>query len=120
MATKAEKAVWAKEAVEAFNQTKSFMITKGGTSVSKHIIRNMLEIEDFPSESDAIHPIEEEKLLKAIFFAHAHAVDSIFNTIIRMVEDGVLEPNGNMANKVAEKLRQENEIDEDDDEDGDE
>ena len=107
MATKAEKAQWVKEAIEAMEEAKMMLIKKGGASVSKHIISDILEIEGFPSEADQIHPIEEEKLLKSIFFAHAHAVESVFNTIVRMIQDGVLEPNGVMAKKVADKMREE-------------
>lgn len=111
MATKEEKQQWVKEAIEAMHEAKAILIGKGGQQVSKHIFSEILEIEGFPSDAEQIHPVEEEKLFKAIFYAHAHAADSIFNTVIRMIEYGVLEPNGNMAKKVAQKLRHEQEID---------
>jgi len=104
-----KKADWQKECIEAFEESKAHLISKGGASVSKHVINEILEIEDFPTEADAIHPVQEEKLLKAIFFAHAHAVENVISTIIQMLKDGVLEANGDKAHKVAKKLRQQDE-----------
>jgi hypothetical protein len=111
MATRKEKLLWKKEAIESFEQAKSFLITNGGKQITTKIMHEVLEIEEFPSESEAIHPVEEEKLLKALFYVHANAVDSIVNTVIRMINDGVLEPNGDKAKEVADKLRADNEED---------
>jgi len=111
MATRKEKLLWKKEAIESFEQVKSFLITNGGKQITTKIMHEVLEIEEFPSESEAIHPVEEEKLLKALFYVHANAVDSIVNTVIRMINDGVLEPNGDKAKEVADKLRADNKED---------
>ena len=107
MATRKEKQEWKKDALESFEQAKSYLIQKAGKAITTKIMHEVLEIEDFPSEADAIHPVEEEKLLKALFYVHANAIDSVVNTVIRMIEDGVLEPNGNKAKEVADKLREE-------------
>jgi hypothetical protein len=107
--SKNQKTKWQEECIEAMEGIKGYLISKGGNAVSKNVITEILEIEGFPSEADAIHPITEENLLKAIFFSHAHAVENVINTVIQMLKDGVLEANGDMANKIANQLREQNE-----------
>lgn len=111
------KKKWRKEALESFETAKSYIIGKGGMSVVHKIVSEILEIEDFPSERETIHAIQEDKLVKGIFMAHAIAVTKVFECVTEMIKDGVLEPNGDRAAEMVAKIEAEEEDEEDEDED---
>jgi len=100
---------WKKECLEALQEAKEYYIRHQGKQVVEQIFQNILEVDDFPSQRDTIYPVTEEKMVQSIWYSTAQAVESVFNTVIRMVEDDVLQPNGDMASKVAKKLRDQNE-----------
>ena len=90
--------------IEGFKKAKHFMIAKVSTHVAGMIMKQVLEIEDFPSEPEAIHALQEQVILKGLFAAHASAIDSAFNTVIKMVQEGVLVGDGEKARILAEQL----------------
>lgn len=114
-----QKKMWQKDAIESFEQSRSFIIGGGGMRVVKKVMQEVFEIEDFPGDRDAIHALHEEKLVKGIFLAHAIAASKLIDTIIDMIKNGVLEPNGDKAAELAQEMREKAE-EEDDDSEGEE
>lgn len=107
---------WNKECIESLELAKIQFITKGSMRFASHAIKNILDVEEFPSEEHAVHPVEEGKLLKAMFMCHAGAIEQLMGTVIRMIEDGILNADGDMAKKMADKIRSQMEKSEDESE----
>ena len=97
---------WREEAIEAFEEVKRHIIAKGGKNMTEHIFSEMLRL-DFPTDPDNLQNLREEDLGKAIFLAHAKGVESVTKTIIQMIQDGLLVPDGDRAAEVARKIREE-------------
>ena len=104
MATKKQEE-WKAECLEALEQSKHYFVHHQGKIVVGQVFKNILEVDDFPSDRDNIYPVTEEKMVQAIWYSNSQGIEQVFNTIMRMIEDDVLVPNGIMAAKVAQKLR---------------
>lgn len=115
-----QKKQWQKDAIESFEQSRSFIIGEGGMRVAKKVMADVFEIEDFPGERDTIHALTEEKLVKGVFLAHAIAASKLIDTIVDMLKNGVLEANGDKAAELAQEMRQKAAEDEDEDENAEE
>lgn len=108
---------WRKDAIESFEQAKTFLIGNAGMKSVSNVMNEILEIENFPNDRETIHAVTEENLVKALFLCHANAVSRMITIVQRMIKDGVLEPNGDKARKMAEKIDADIEVESDDDSD---
>lgn len=97
---------WNKDCCDSLELAKLQFITKSSHKFAAHAMTDVLEIEEFPSEPEAIHPVEEAKLLKALFMCHAAAVQQTLDCVIQMIRDGVLNADGDKASEVAKKLKE--------------
>ena len=89
---------WREEAIEAFEEVKGHIIAKGGKNMTEHVFSEMLRL-DFPTDPDNLLNLREEDLGKAIFLAHAQGVESVTKTIIQMIQDGLLVPDGDQGRR---------------------
>lgn len=112
-----QKKQWQKDAIESFEQSRSFIIGEGGMRVAKKVMSDVFEIEDFPGDRDTIHAITEEKLVQGIFLAHAIAASKLIDTIVDMLKNGVLEANGDKAAELAQEMREKAELDDEEEDD---
>ena len=96
---------WREEAIEAFEESKKHFIAKGGRHMTEHVFAEMLCL-DFPTGPDNLLNLREGDVGKAIFLAHAQGVESVIESVIQMIRDGVLVPDGDRAAQVARKIRE--------------
>ncbi len=109
--------------LEALEDSKQDIIGRSTPKVVSEAMGKVLELEEYGESPEAIHTMQEGKLVKALFFCHAIAIDRYANLVIRMIKDGVLEVNvDNIGKKVSgiweklkEALNEEENGDEDDD-----
>jgi len=96
---------WREEAIESFEQAKEQFAHKYGKAAVMEVLKEILG-PDFPGSPDTLHTLREENILKATFYAHCMGVGRVVDTLIRMIRDGVLNPDGDRAREVAARLEQ--------------
>lgn len=72
--------------------------------MTKHLIAETLRL-DYPTDPDKLLSLREEDTGQPISFAHAHGVESVANTVIQMIRDGVVVSDGDKAAVVAQKMK---------------
>jgi len=97
---------WRDEFMEAVERVKQQIIAKCGKNMTLHVFSEMLRL-DFPTGPDNLLTLREEDVGKAVFLAHAQGVESMAETVLQMVREGVLVPDGDQAAQVAQKIREE-------------
>ena len=107
--------------MEAFKESKAHMI-QSGTKIIGKICGEVMEMESFGDNPETIHTLQEESIVKGLFFAHAAAVEKYCDMIVRMLDEGVLKVDKDSLSKAADSIRKSLEkLDEEgDDEDEDE
>lgn len=119
-ADKSDKEAIKNAVIAAFQESKKTLIQLGSVQVKK-VFDNILEIadEDYGSDPEQVHGIQEGRLVAALFAMHGNAIDKMTNIICSMVEEGVLVPDRKMASKVMkEKKKQVEKMMEEMEEDG--
>jgi hypothetical protein len=94
---------WREEAIESFEQAKEHFAHEYGKAAVLEVLKEILG-PDFPGSPDTLHTLREEDILKATFYAHCMGVSRVVDTLIRMIRDGVLNPDGDRAKEVAASL----------------
>jgi hypothetical protein len=94
---------WREEAIESFEEAKEHFASEYGKKAVLEVLTEILG-PDFPGSPDTLHTMREEDILKATFYAHCMGVSRVVDTLIRMIRDGVLNPDGDRAREVAARL----------------
>jgi hypothetical protein len=96
---------WREEAIESFEQAKEHFAHEYGKAAVLEVLTEILG-PDFPGSPDTLHTMREEDILKATFYAHCMGVSRVVDTLIRMIRDGVLNPDGDKAREVAARMEE--------------
>ena len=96
---------WRQEAIESFEEAKEHFASEYGKKAVLEVLTEILG-QDFPGSPETLHTLREEDILKATFYAHCMGVSRVVDTLIRMIRDGVLNPDGDRAREVAARLEQ--------------
>lgn len=97
--------------VQALEACRSEIIDKGGRQVVEGVLKNILDVDDFPRGKEEMYILQEEKLCQAIFAAHGLAVDKIFKLFIKMTKDGAIKVDAKRVDELSELARQEEDDD---------
>jgi hypothetical protein len=91
--------------MQALEESKHEIIGKSTPKVVSQVMDKILELEEYGKSPEAIHTMQEGKLVEALYFCHAIAINKYADLVIQMIKDGLFLVNADaLENTVWDKF----------------